>query len=65
MRMKELTEKTEKDLLEALGKKREELRELRFGTAGSKTRDVRAQRTTKKEIAQILTELNRRTVTQQ
>lgn len=59
--MSSLKDKKEKDLLEMLRDKREELRSLRFGTAGSKTRDVRAQRNTKKEIAQVLTELKART----
>ncbi len=43
-----------------LGEKREEERHLRFGVAGSATRDVRAIRTNKREIARILTELNAR-----
>ena len=58
--MDDLKKKNEKDLRNALAEKREELRSFRFGTAGSKARDVRAQRGVRKEIAQILTELNAR-----
>lgn len=58
--MKEFVKKSEKDLLKTLGEKREEQRHFRFGTAGAATRDVRAIRTNKREIAQILTELNAR-----
>lgn len=56
--MKEIRKKTDKDLLKTLGEKREEIRHFRFGTAGAGTRDVRAVRTGKREIAQILTEIN-------
>ena len=58
--MSEFTKKSEKDLQKMLKEKREELREYRFNTAGSQTRDVKAQRNVKKEIARILTELNGR-----
>jgi ribosomal protein L29 len=56
----ELQKKSEKDLLQLLGEKREGARHFRFGTAGSATRDVRAVRNNRREIAQILTELNAR-----
>jgi ribosomal protein L29 len=58
--MKELKKQDSKDLKKLLGEKREELRTLRFGTAGSATRDVRVTRRTRKEVAAILTELNAR-----
>lgn len=58
--MKDLQKKNEKDLRKVLGEKREELRGFRFDTAGSKTRNVRAARALRKEIAQVLTELNLR-----
>lgn len=58
--MNEIRKKSDKDLLKALGEKREEQRHFRFGTAGAATRDVRAIRSGKREIAQILTELNAR-----
>ena len=58
--VKELQKKNEKDLKKMLAEKREEIRNLRFGTAGSQLRDVSATQKNKKEIAQILTELNMR-----
>ena len=58
--MKDLQKKSEKDLNKMLTEKREVLRSFRFGTAGSKTRDVKAARQNKREVAQILTELTAR-----
>lgn len=58
--IKEFEKKSEKDLMKMLSEKREEQRQLRFGTAGSATRDVRAVRTNRREVARILTELNAR-----
>lgn len=58
--MEEVRKKSDKDLLKMLGEKREEGRHFRFGTAGAATRDVRAVRTNKRDIARILTELNAR-----
>lgn len=52
---KELREKTDKELAEMLLEKREALRVFRFDTAGSKTRDVREQRKTRRDVARILT----------
>ena len=51
--------KPEKDLTKALYEKREDLRKLRFGSAGSKTRNVMGAKNLKKDIARIMTELNR------
>lgn len=59
--MKDLQKKSVKDLEKMVAEKREELREFRFKSAGSRTRNVREGRNTRKEIAQILTELNLRT----
>ena len=50
--------KTEKDLVKALADKRKALREFRFGMSGSKTKNVKEGKNLKREIAQILTELN-------
>lgn len=55
-----LTGKTDADLRELLKEKREHIRSLRFGIAGSKTRNVKEGRTTKKDVARILTELQKR-----
>lgn len=60
--MKDLQKKSEKDLRKVLGEKREELRGFRFDTAGSRTRNVREARSLRKEIAKVLTELNRRRI---
>lgn len=48
------------ELQKMVADKREALRAFRFGGAGSRTRDVRAGRTLRREIAQILTELRAR-----
>lgn len=53
-----MKEKMEKDLVRDLNEKREVLRKFRFGISGSKTRDVKEGRNTRKEIARILTEIN-------
>ena len=50
--------KAEKDLAKALYEQREILRNFRFGSAGSKTRNVKEGRAAKVEIARIMTELN-------
>lgn len=57
---KTLKEKSEKDLNKTLAEKREELRKKRFSLSGSNQRDVVESKKIKKEIAQILTELNSR-----
>jgi ribosomal protein L29 len=51
-------DKSKPDLIKALLEKREAVRKLRFGTSGSKTRDVKESATLRKEIARIMTELN-------
>jgi len=56
----EITAKGDKDLMKDLIEKREGLRGMRFNIAGSKNKNVREQRGQKKEIARILTELNKR-----
>jgi ribosomal protein L29 len=48
------------ELQKTLIDKREALRAFRFGGAGSRSRNVREGRTIRKEIAQILTELRGR-----
>lgn len=58
--MKDIREKNETELTKFVGEKRDELRKLRFGIAGSNLRNTRAQRTARREIAQVLTELNTR-----
>jgi ribosomal protein L29 len=50
----------DKDLEKAVMEKREHLRDVRFNIAGSKVKNVRDQRGTKRDIARILTELRAR-----
>ena len=56
----DLKNKSDKDLQKELSEKRESVRSFRFGIAGSKVRNVKEGRNTKKQIAQILTEINSR-----
>ena len=58
--MADLKGKTDAALVKALNDKREALRKFRFSISGSKTRDVKEGRNARKEIAQILTELQSR-----
>ena len=53
-------DKPKKDLVKALGERRETLRNIRFGSSGSKNRNVKVGATTRKDIARIMTELNRK-----
>jgi len=58
--MKDIQKKNDNDLVEYVSNKREELRALRFDSAGSGMRDAHSMRNTRKEIARSLTEINRR-----
>lgn len=58
MKIKEIKSKTNQDLSKILTEKREALRVFRFGTSGSKTKNVKEGRELKKDIARILTVLN-------
>lgn len=58
--MKDYKGKNDKELEKALTEKRVSLRSFRFGIAGSKVRNVKEGKNTRKEIARILTETNRR-----
>ncbi|MAZ40596.1 50S ribosomal protein L29 [bacterium] len=58
-----MDEKKKKDLLKNLNEKRTQLREFRFGVSGSKIKNVKEATTVRKEIARILTELNKKEVT--
>ena len=55
------TGKSQKDLLKSLYEQREALSKFNFGKAGSRTRNVKEGRLAKKEIARIMTELNKPT----
>ena len=58
--MKNLKKKTEKDLQKMVEEKRKELRSFRFGSSGSKTKNVKDGVNIRKNIARILTELRDR-----
>jgi len=55
---KELSKKSQADLVKELDEKRLSLRDIRFGTAGSKSKNVKEQKTIKKDIARIKTVLS-------
>jgi len=48
------------DLHKEIAEKREALRAFRFGSAGSRSRNVREGRTIRKDIARLMTEMNAR-----
>lgn len=56
--MKKGGNKKKEDLIKELGEKRVVLRDMRFGVAGSKNKNVKEQKAIKKEIARILTAIN-------
>jgi len=56
--IKELRNKSEKDLQKLLLTEREKLRNLKFDLAAGKVKNVKESRAIKKEIARILTILN-------
>ncbi len=58
--MSEFTEKTKKDLEKILMDKNKALQEFRFNTSGSKNRNVKEGRNIRRDIARILTELNKK-----
>ncbi len=60
MKAKEVKEKNITDLKTLLAEKKEAIRSERFGASGSKSKNVKALKTNKKDIARILTEMNMR-----
>lgn len=54
---KEQTKKSRVDLMKELNEKRLSLRDIRFGVAGSKSKNVKEQKNIKKNIARIHTAL--------
>ena len=58
--MADIKDKSIKDLQKLLTDKRSSLQKFRFGISGSKTRNIKEGRNTKREVAQILTELRKR-----
>ncbi len=61
--MKEYKDKTPQDLNKLIAEKREGVRAFRFGSTGSKTKNVKLGRTLRKDIARIMTELSLRKAT--
>jgi len=57
MKKNELNKKSETDLVKELDEKRLSLRDIRFGLAGSKNKNVKEQKMIKKDIARIHTAL--------
>ena len=57
--MKELINKTEKELKVLLTEKKEALRVFRFAMSGGKVKNLKEGQNLKKEIAQIMTLLNK------
>ena len=55
MKIQELRKKNKKQLEDALAKRREQLRGLRFSLASGKLKNIRGLREAKKDIAKILT----------
>ncbi len=58
--MQKIREMDVSELNKNLAEKREQIQKLTFGLAGSKNKNVRLERTTRREVAQILTELHTR-----
>ena len=55
MKTSEIRQRSEVELEEILGKKREKLRQFRFDLASGKVKNVREIRILRKDIARILT----------
>jgi ribosomal protein L29 len=58
--MKDIKNTNENELVKNLAEKRLALRNFRFGTAGSKMKNVKESWHMRKDIARILTEINAR-----
>lgn len=58
--MKDLSKKTKSELYKILSEKHEEKRESCFAVSGSRQRNTKEARALKKEIARVLTEINKR-----
>jgi len=58
--MEELKNKTKNELTQMLKDKKEALRVFRFAMSGSKTKNLKEGQNLKKEIARIMTVLNKK-----
>lgn len=59
MKKKDIKGAAHKDLMTALTEKRKKLADFRFNILGGKIKNVKEGRGLRKEVAQVLTELNR------
>jgi ribosomal protein L29 len=62
MEMQEIIKMKDADLSKLLMDKRDGYRTLRFDTTGTKTRNVKEGLATRKDIARIMTEINKRKI---
>lgn len=60
MKIAEIRKKNTEDLKKLVAERQTALREFRFGIAGSRSRNVREGRNTRRLIARLLTELRDR-----
>lgn len=60
--MADISKKDNEAIQKEIMQKRESLRAFRFGEAGARSRNVRAGRVLRKEIAQLMTELSARRI---
>ena len=60
--MADISKKDIETIQKEIMQKRESLRAFRFGEAGARSRNVRAGRVLRKEIAQLMTELSARRI---
>ncbi len=58
IKMKDITSKTNADIIKMIDEKREALRVFRFGGAGAKIKDVKQGRSIRKDIARMMTALS-------
>lgn len=59
--MKDLIKKTEKELIQLLSEKKEALRVFYFSMSGGKIKNLKEGQNLKKDIARIMTILNKKT----
>ena len=59
MKMKDISNKTPAELQKLVAEKRQALSAFRFGTAAAKSKNVKEGREVKKDIARIMTALNK------
>jgi len=62
MKKSDFTKYSVQDLHKEIADKREALRNFRFGSAGSRSRNTREGRNLRKDIARLFTEVNARKV---